>query len=144
MIGLVYNKFTEYNIMKISNVLQQSQATLPQSLRNAQEAMEFPEVQDMLRKLSEYNLGIYMPHKHSEASGEFELLPDDVSQVESGLEVSFRPLKEITNQPDRFLPVAWLWRSGRLAASAACEMVRDEKPEEPEPKIKHKMPKRDK
>ncbi len=36
-------------------------ANFPHDLRQAQEAIELPEVQDMIRRLSEYNLGVFMP-----------------------------------------------------------------------------------
>ena len=78
---------------------------LPQSLKTAQAAIHLPEVQEMLRRLSEHKLGIFMPHMHGPQTGEFESLPSDVIQVESGLEVSFRSAKEIENQTARFLPV---------------------------------------
>ena len=112
--------------MTIANVSQASAAGLPPALRTAQQAIRLPEVQEMLRRLSEYNLGIFMPHLHDEQSGGFLPLPDDVMQVESGLQVSFKPAQAITCQTDRFLPVGWCWRAGASATSAVCEMV-DEK-----------------
>ena len=98
--------------MTIANVSQGSACGLPQALRTAQEAIHLPEGQEMLRRLSEYKLGIFMPHRHDEQTGEFQALPDEVVQVESGLEVSFHPTEEIANQTDRFLPVGWFWRAG--------------------------------
>ena len=50
--------------MTIANVSQGSARGLPQALRTAQEAIHLPEVQEMLRRLSEYKLGIFMPHIH--------------------------------------------------------------------------------
>ena len=93
----------------------------------------------MLRRLSEYKLGIFMPHMHNEQTGEFQLLSDEVMQVESGLEVSFRPTEEIANQADRFLPVGWFWRAGASIPSAVCEMVWEERPGDTERYGKHKM-----
>ena len=115
---------------------------LPPGLRSAQAAVQGPEVQEMLRRLSGYGLGIFMPHMHDERTGDFLSLPDDVTQVEAGLEVSFQPAAEIANQADRFLPVAWLWRPGAVTVAAACEMVEPESPEDDEPRVKHKMPAR--
>ena len=126
--------------MTIANVSQGSTRGLPQALRTAQEAIHLPEVQEMLRRLSEYKLGIFMPHMHDEQTGEFQPLPDEVMQVESGLEVSFQPTQEIANQTDRFLPVGWFWRAGASTPSAVCEMVRDERPSDTE-RRKHKMAK---
>ena len=125
--------------MTIANVSQGSVSGLPQALRAAQEAIHLPEVQEMLRRLSEYKLGIFMPHMHDEQTGAFQPLPDEVMQVESGLEVSFQAAEEIANQSDRFLPVGWFWRAGASTPSAVCEMVWDERPGDTECYDKHKM-----
>lgn len=126
--------------MTIANVSQGSASGLPQALRTAQEAIHLPEIQEMLRRLSEYQLGIFMPHKHDEQTGEFQPLPDEVTQVEAGLVVSFQPTQDIANQTDRFLPVGWYWRAGVSTALAVCEMVREEGPGKKERDVKHTMP----
>ena len=82
---------------------QGSARDLPQALKIAQEAMLLPDVQEMLRKLSDYQLGIFMPHMHGEASGEFQPLPEGILQVESGLEVSSLTADAIVSQTNRFL-----------------------------------------
>ena len=125
--------------MTSANILPRSERGLPAALRTAQEAIHLPEVQEMLRKLSEYKLGIFMPHMHEERTGEFQQLPDEIMQVESGLEVSFQPKKKIVNQTDRFLPVAWIWGADAPTPSAVCEMVWDEKPGDTQRFGKHKM-----
>ena len=125
--------------MTVANISQINSYDLPQSLRAAQDAMHLPEVQEMLERLSKYKLGIFMPHMHDEKTGGFQPLADDVMQVESGLQVSFKPTEEIANQRDRFLPVAWLWRAGATSVSAACEMVWVQSPDEAERRGKHKM-----
>ena len=125
--------------MMIANASQASAAGLPPALRTAQEAIHLPDVQEMLRRLSEYNLGIFMPHSHDEQTGGFRQLPDDVMQVESGLQVSFKPAQEINYQTDRFLPVGWCWRAGAQATSAVCEMVGEEVPGATRRYTKHKM-----
>ena len=125
--------------MTLANVSQGSAGGFPQALRTAQEAIHLPEVQEMLRRLSEYKLGIFMPHMHGEQTGEFQPLPDEVMQVESGLEVSFRPTEEIANQADRFLPVGWVWRAGASTPVAACEMVWEARPGDTERYVKQKM-----
>ena len=118
--------------MTITNVSQRNASGLPQALRVAQEAIHLPEVQEMLRRLSEYRLGIFMPHMHDEETGEFQPLPDAVMQVESGLEVSFQPAKDITDQTDRFRPVGWVWRArcrdvlGRVRDGARWSTQRDD------------------
>ena len=128
--------------MTVANVSLASGASLPQALRTAQEAIHLPEVQQMLRRLADYKLGIFMPHMHDEKTGEFKSLPDELTQVEAGLEVSFQATKDIVNQTDRFLPVGWFWRAGASTPSAVCEMVREEKPGDTQRYVKHKMPKR--
>ncbi len=125
--------------MTNANALQGSTYSLPPMLRAAQEAMHLPEVQEMLRKLSEYKLGIFMPHMHDEQTGEFKPMPDEVMQVESGLEVSFQPTEKITSQTDRFLPVGWFWRLGASRAVAACEMVMEKGQDGKESYKKHNM-----
>ncbi len=99
---------------------------LPQCLLSAQEAIHLPEVQEMLHRLAAYRLGIYMPHMHDAQSGTFLPLADEVTQVESGLQVSFQPSAAIAKEADRYLPVGWVWRDGAPATSAVCEMVREE------------------
>ena len=128
--------------MTIANVSQRRDSGLPQALRTAQEAIHLPEVQEMLRRLSEYKLGVFMPHMHDEHTGEFQALPDEVMQVESGLKVSFQRMEELANQTDHFLPVGWVWRAGASTPSAVCEMVSEEGADDTDRPVKHKMPKR--
>lgn len=112
--------------MTMSHVSRGNAQGLPPTLSTAQSAISLPEVQEMLRRLAEHNLGIFMPHMHDEETGQFQPLPHGSVQVESGLEVSFRPTEEIVRQPGRFLPVGWLWRAGVPAPVAVCTMVWDE------------------
>jgi hypothetical protein len=112
---------------------------LPGDLKIAQAAIQLPEVQEMLRRLSEYKLGIFIPHMHAEQTGEFEVLPDGLVQVESGLEVSFRAAEDVEQEKALFMPVGWLWRGGKATTSAACEMVFQEGSNDMET-VKHKMP----
>ena len=126
--------------MTVANVSQGSVCGLPPALTTAQEAIHLPEVQEMLRRLSDYKLGIFMPHMHDDQTGEFIPLPDAVMQVESGMEVSFRPMQEIATQGDRFLPVGWAWRAGASTPVTACEMARELTPNDKDRYVKHKMP----
>jgi hypothetical protein len=125
--------------MTIANVSEVRFSGLPQALRSAQAAIHLPEIQQMLCKLSEYKLGIFMPHMHEDGTGEFKPLPDEVTQVESGLEVSFKPTEEVANQADRFRPVGWFWRAGESAPVAVCEMAREEAQGDAARYVKHKM-----
>jgi len=126
--------------MTTASVSQGANLGLPQALSKAQDASHLPEVQEMLRKLAEYRLGIFMPHMHDEQTGEFQPLPDQIMQVESGLEVSFQSAETIANQADRSLPVGWVWREGGATPLAVCEMVQQETPGDEQRAIKHKMP----
>jgi hypothetical protein len=126
-------------LMTIANVSQGNALGLPQALRAAQDAIHLPEVQEMMRRLSEYELGIFMPHMHDEKTGEFKPLPDDLTQVESGLNVSFQSAKELASQTDRYLNVGWFWRAGAATSVAACEMVRQEGADSAEGNVKHTM-----
>ena len=110
-------------MMTVSNVSQVTGAGLPKALRTAQEAIHLPEVQEMLRRLSEHKLGIFMPHMHGEQTGELQPLPDGVMQVESGVTVSFQSTEGLAGQTDRLLPVGWCWRGGASQTVAACQMV---------------------
>ena len=127
--------------MTIANVAKQNATLLPPVLAAAQAAVHLPEVQEMLRKLSHHGLGIFMPHMHNEHTGEFQALPEEVVQVESGLAVSFQRTTQNFNHVDRFLPVGWFWRNGASTISAACEMEEEETPGDDERSVKHKMEK---
>ncbi len=82
---------------------------LPEQLAIAQSAINLPEVQDIMRKLSAYNLGIYMPHMHDERTGAFQVLPAGMTQVEDNLKISFQLVDQLVGS---FVPVAWVWRDG--------------------------------
>ena len=125
--------------MTIANISEGNAHCLPQALRTAQDAMHLPEVQDMLRRLSKYQLGIFMPHMHDEATGQFQTLPEEVMQVESGMAVTFQSTGAIAGQMDRFLPVGWVWRDGTAKACSACEMAPDETPGDEVRSGKHTM-----
>ena len=114
---------------------------LPPTLKTAQAAMQLPEVQYMLRRLSAHQLGIFMPHQHDDGTGEFQPLPDDQMQVESGRAVSFESIEAIGRRNESFLPVGWVWRSGAMTVAAACEMATEEGTAGTS--IKHKMPDED-
>lgn len=74
-----------------------------------------PEVQEMLKRLSVYGLGIFMPHMHT-AKGDFVPLPDDMIQVENNLQVSFQPRSKAVGSA-----VGWIW-SNQAMAIAVCSV----------------------
>ena len=126
--------------MNTATLSQANTAGMPPALRRAQAAIHLPEVQAMLHRLADFDLGIFMPHRHDDQTGEFQQLPDDLMQVESDRTVSFQRTEGVLGQPGRFLPVAWLWRAGAPSAASACEMMVQEGPEDPARPVKHKMP----
>lgn len=124
--------------MTFSTVSEERQHRLPTALRTAQAAIHLPEVQEMLRRLAEHNLGIFMPHMHDGETGDFQPLPDDVAQVEGGLEVWFVPTPSVALHAERFLPVGWCWRAGASSTAAACEMVWEDRQVEAQSGARHK------
>jgi hypothetical protein len=89
-----------------------------EKLALAQRSINLPDVQEMLKRLSAYNLGIYMPHIHDE-EGSFHALPVGVVQVEDDLTVSFRTEEEIAQAPP-MVPVAWTWEENNFKVGAMC------------------------
>ena len=126
--------------MTTANISMTSYPAMPPALRRAQIAMQRPEVQAMLRRLSEFDLGIFMPHQHDEQTGDFLPLADQMIQVESGCKVSFQRAEPIMKQIDRFLPVAWIWKDGALTPASACEMDLSDRQDGADCLVKHKMP----
>ena len=126
--------------MTTTNLSRTSNLEMPPALKRAQAAIHLPEVQVMLQRLADFDLGIFMQHRHDERTGDFQCLPDNVLQVESGCKVSFRSAQEVADQADRFLPVAWRWRAGALTPASVCEMVTQAGPDDDERPVKHKMP----
>lgn len=93
---------------------------LPEELAIARAAIELPEVQEILRRLSAFHLGVYMPHSHDDETGAFQVLPAGVIQVEDDLQVSFQAADQSEGS---YVPVAWVWRDGGLVAGAACTAI---------------------
>lgn len=110
--------------MNVANVSRNRFRGLPKELQVAQDSIDLPEVQEMLQKLSQYNLGIFMPHKHDEQTGAFQPLPPGITQVEDGLKVSFRPEKECADQPNlSYMPVGWFRHPGTVTTKCTARCV---------------------
>ena len=92
----------------------------------------------MLRRLSEYDLGICMPHMHDELTGDFAPLPAGSMQVEYGLKVSFESAGDLAERAEPFMPVGWAWRGGESVPVSACVMVSAADTGGPDD-VKHKM-----
>jgi hypothetical protein len=95
---------------------------LPDSLQNSQEAIDLPEVEEMVKALSAYGLGVFMPHMHDDETGGFQVLPAGVTSVEEDLQVSFRPSADLPDEGTRrYVPVGWVWDSERgVTPAMAC------------------------
>ncbi|MFZ0317562.1 MAG: hypothetical protein WAL56_00425 [Candidatus Sulfotelmatobacter sp.] len=104
------------------SITEKQAASLPEELRTAQEAIQLPEVQEMMRKLAVYNLGVFMPHMHDDA-GRFQPSSEKFVQVEKGMRVSFAPTEEIVNDEARYLPVGWVWNENLPTPMAMCKMA---------------------
>ncbi len=75
-----------------------------------------PEVQKLIRELSHYGLGVFMPHMHTDNG--FEPLPSHMVQLEGDLKVSF-----VLDSDERLKgasPVGWVWDSERSRVATAC------------------------
>ena len=91
--------------------------SLPENLQIAQRAIETKEVQDIVKQLAKYNLGICMPHMHSE-DGKLTELPKNMIQVERQLVASFVPESEVSL--DTMIPVVWRWFDGTVVSASSC------------------------
>ncbi len=88
--------------MTSPNVAQEAARGLPQVLRTAQKAIRLPKVEKMLLRLSEYHLGICMPHIHDDRTGGFQPLADEV--IQGGIRFgSVLPAGGRNCRPDRSL-----------------------------------------
>jgi hypothetical protein len=105
--------------MEVATVTRDEFGGLPEPLVLAQKSIHLPEVQEMLKRLSAYNLGICMPHMHNDETGGFEALPDDVVQVEDAMKVTFQP-REPASAGEFSLPVGWVWREGARGVEEMC------------------------
>lgn len=72
----------------------------------AASAMQNPEVLQILKDLSEYGLGVCLPHMHAPDTNEMVPLPPNMVQTEANLKVSFVERDKVDELQ---VPVAWLW-----------------------------------
>lgn len=93
-------------------------SNLPVELQLAQQAIQLPEIQDIIKVLSKYNLGVCMPHMHDSLNGDFLILPHDTVQVEGGLQVDFKKIEDVDLNNN--IPVGWRWQDDGVKASATC------------------------
>ena len=91
--------------MEMFKVPDKTLTRLPNELQVAQNAIETQEVQDIIKALAKYNLGVCMPHLHNARVG-FDVLPNDIISVEENLITSFVSRSEAEADTHR-LPTAW-------------------------------------
>lgn len=94
------------NSVLIANQMKIVQGLHPELARAAYAVYTEPEVQDALRVLGKYGLGVMLPHRHNEQD-KMVPLPQDEIQSEERLKVTFRK-KEVTEP----YGVIVGWRSG--------------------------------
>lgn len=87
-------------------------------IKQAWAAIDLPDVREMMRKLSAYNLGICIPHMHRE-DVDFGKLPADTVQVEEDCHVRWVARTELDSMPNS-VPVAWRWMDDGIVADAEC------------------------
>lgn len=102
-------------------------AELDAALVAAQDALHRPDVQEMVKRLAAFNLGVFMPHMH-DADGNMEPLPEGIVQVEDeNLQVAFMPQEQTIETPERaYMPVAWRWSEATQSCAATnhCPLVK--------------------
>ncbi len=97
-------------------ILQSEQIKFPKMVEDAVVAIQVPEVQDMIKRLSDYGLGVFFPHMHTEEG--FAPLPKDLVQLEDSLVVSF-----VSRDDERLrnaFPVGWGWDKDHECVIATC------------------------
>lgn len=77
-----------------------------EDVKNAIKAINNSEVQEMIKKLSEYGLAVAVPHMHG-INGDFLPLPDDIVSFEDNLEISFVQKDDLNSEST--IPVMWRW-----------------------------------
>ena len=80
------------------------------------EAVNEPKVQEMIKELSKYGLGVFMPHLHTKEG--FAPLPIETVQLEADLKVSF--VKRGEDSLKDAAPVGWVWDSNKAEVVMGC------------------------
>jgi hypothetical protein len=85
-------------------------------IREAYEAVRTPEVQEMIRRLGDHGLGVFIPHQHKD--GVVQPLGPDTIQLESNLQISFVSRDDPRLQNSSV--IGWTWDKDKARVSAAC------------------------
>lgn len=86
-------------------------------IENASRAVATAEVQEMIRRLADYGLGVFMPHLHPEEGG-FRPLPRDVVQLERELQISF--VSDTDPILKDSMPIGWVWDKEKARVACTC------------------------
>lgn len=86
-------------------------------IEKAAQAVRTPEVEEMIKTLSKFGLGVYALHEHS-SEDEFIPLGKNRIAVETNLKVSFQDRNELG--ANHGTPVAWAWVDGSVKTVAGC------------------------
>ena len=91
-------------------------SNLPDFISSAQEAIQTIEIQEIIKKISSFGLGVFIPHMHPEERG-FAELPAGMVSLEKNLNVTFVNQEEITGES---IAVGWRWDE-ELQTVSACK-----------------------
>lgn len=94
-------------------------------------SIDLPEVQEMIKRLSEFNLAVYAPHMHSEDI-DFAAQPNHFVQIEEDCRVRWVSREQLKHF-ETSIPVAWRWVDDGIHAAAKCIAICS-----PNPKKGHK------
>lgn len=85
-------------------------------VKHANELVCTPEIQEIMRRLAEYGLGVCMPHMHESGQDDFAPLLSGTVQVERNLKITFET--DTTELRETSSPVAWRWNHGTQTVQA--------------------------
>ena len=87
-------------------------------IQDALAAIQLPEVRNLMRELSKYNLGVCVPHIHR-PDIDFDALPIDTVQVEEDCKVRWINRADLESTSG-YVPVAWRWTERGAIADVEC------------------------
>lgn len=92
--------------------------TMAPEIALAMQAVDLPEVKDMMRRLAAFNLGVCIPHMHR-PDLDFDVLPEDTVQIEEDCRVRWvaRSDHELNGGS---IPVAWRWSDNGAVPAVKC------------------------
>ena len=95
-----------------------TEMTFAPEIQRARASIDLPEVREMMKRLSAYNLGVCIPHMHR-PDMDFAALPADTVQVEENGYVTWVRRSEMSARRAS-VPVAWRWAGSAVVADIEC------------------------